>query len=193
MTQPLETVADEREPLSQRAARRLRGALAENRISQTAFARAMHLPQQTLSRKVNGQTPFTIDELEHVAEILGLQLDAVLGLGDHADRVIGRCSIRVDERPAAPGGGQAFLPLDEAGAPSGTRTPNPLIPSQPLRGVVVPFKGVRLPEGIPAKDALTPCVPPLGLDTSASSTSRPPDGHPVRAGARASPVLPSAV
>jgi hypothetical protein len=69
----------------------------------------------------------------HVRRLLHEALfHAALGLGDHADRVIGRCSIRVDERPAAPGGGQAFLPLEEAGAPSGTRTPNPLIKSQLL-------------------------------------------------------------
>lgn len=115
MTERLEVDGD-REPLSQRAARRLRGALAENRISGTALAAALHLPQQTLSRKVNGVTPFSLDELDLVATTLGVQLDAVLGLGAWEDRALGRLTLApVAGRPAAPGGGRAFLPLGREG------------------------------------------------------------------------------
>lgn len=86
------------ESLSQRTSRRLRGALAENRISGVTLARALHLPQQTLSRKLNGQTAFTLDELGLVSEALGIELDRLLGIGEYRDRAIGLCAIR-DSNP----------------------------------------------------------------------------------------------
>ena len=91
-------IAVQAETLSQRVARRLRGALAENRIAQTDLAKALHLPQQNVSRRILGQTPFTLDELELLAQVLGVPLDAVLGVGDFAERSIGLCAIR-DSNP----------------------------------------------------------------------------------------------
>ena len=98
MTQSTMLVDATEESLSQRTSRRLRGALAENRISGVALARALHLPQQTRSRKLNGQTAFTLDELALVSGVLGIELDRLIGIGDYRDRAIGLCAIR-DSNP----------------------------------------------------------------------------------------------
>jgi transcriptional regulator with XRE-family HTH domain len=98
MTQTVGVLLEHGETLSQRAARRLRGALAENRISQTELARVLHMPQQKISRKVNGQTPLMVDEIELIAQALNVSLEAVLGIGDFAERPIGLCAIR-DSNP----------------------------------------------------------------------------------------------
>lgn len=97
MTQPL---MDRDETLSERASRRIRGALAENRISQTALAQLMRMPQQKVSRKVNGITPLLLDDAELFAWALQVDVDAILGVGAFLDRPIGICELRVsDTRP----------------------------------------------------------------------------------------------
>ena len=153
MTQTVGVLQEHEETLSQRAARRLRGCLAENRISQTDLARVLHMPQQKVSRKVNGQTPLTLDEIQVVSDALGVPLEAVLGVGDYADRGIGLCSIRGGR--SAAGGGSMFLPAAEVGAPSGTRTPNPLIRRQERHLHVVG----RIPLGEPIPVRPRPAMP----------------------------------
>ena len=71
-TMRLQVVDVDNEPLSQAVARRLRGILAEQKISASALAREMDITQATMSRKTTGVTPLTLDELSHVAEILGV-------------------------------------------------------------------------------------------------------------------------
>ena len=86
------------ETLSMRVARRLRGAIAENRIVQRDLAAAAGIPQPQMSRRITGFTPFTLDELERVADVLGIELDALLGTGAWEGRSIGLCAIR-DSNP----------------------------------------------------------------------------------------------
>jgi transcriptional regulator with XRE-family HTH domain len=93
-----ELLATERETLSERVARRLRGAIAENRIVQRDLAAAAGIGQPQMSRRITGFTPFTLDELDRVAEALGIALDALLGTGAFEGVPIGRCAIR-DSNP----------------------------------------------------------------------------------------------
>lgn len=60
------------EPLSQAVARRLRGILAEQKISGSALAEEMGMKQASMSRRTTGVTPLTLDELSQIAEILGV-------------------------------------------------------------------------------------------------------------------------
>ena len=60
------------EPLSQAVARRLRGILAEQKISGSALAREMDITQAKMSRRTTGVTALTLDELSQIAEILGV-------------------------------------------------------------------------------------------------------------------------
>ena len=59
---------------SELAAAWLRMHLAGVKISKAAAAQRVGMPQQTFSRKVNGVTPFTIDELVHVADKLNIEI-----------------------------------------------------------------------------------------------------------------------
>lgn len=60
------------ETLSEAVARRLRGLLAEQRITASALAREMGMKQSSISRRLVGDTPLTLDELSQIAEILGI-------------------------------------------------------------------------------------------------------------------------
>ena len=66
----VENVDDE--PLSQAVARRLRGILAERKISASALAIEMGIKQASMSRRTTGVTALTLDELSQIAEILGV-------------------------------------------------------------------------------------------------------------------------
>lgn len=48
----------------------IRAEAARQKISQTRIACALGLSQQLVSNRMNGKTPFTVDELGVVAEIL---------------------------------------------------------------------------------------------------------------------------
>lgn len=48
--------------------------MAEQRIRPVDMAAALGTTRATMSRKLNGDTPFTVDELDRVAEVLGLTL-----------------------------------------------------------------------------------------------------------------------
>lgn len=64
----------------------LRMQLGGKRINYSEAARRLGYTQQTFSRKVNGLTPFTIDEMFHIAKVFGLDLgewvDAARSMGD---------------------------------------------------------------------------------------------------------------
>jgi transcriptional regulator with XRE-family HTH domain len=60
-------------------ARRVRGRIAEERISQARLAARFDVSQQTVSRKLNGRQPFTLDELGILAEFLGVTVGDILG------------------------------------------------------------------------------------------------------------------
>lgn len=66
------------ESLSVAVARRLRGQLAERNIKGSGLSRLTGLPQQTISRKLLGGTPFTLDELQSICDVTGISLDFIL-------------------------------------------------------------------------------------------------------------------
>lgn len=66
------------ESLSVAVARRLRGQLAERNIKGSELARLTGLPQSTVSRKLLGGTPFTLDELQSICGVTGISLGYIL-------------------------------------------------------------------------------------------------------------------
>ncbi len=57
---------------TQRVADTIRAELARRRISQTVVAERLGLSQATVSRRLLGEYPFTVDEVDTIAEMLGL-------------------------------------------------------------------------------------------------------------------------
>ena len=52
----------------------IRGRIAENRTSQKEIALKMGIAQQSLSRKLNGKRPFTVEEATKLSDLLGIPL-----------------------------------------------------------------------------------------------------------------------
>lgn len=116
MTTSLELIDGDRgETPNEAAARRIRQELAGMRrpISQTALASQMGIKQQSLSRRLLGTVPFDLNEIYLLCSIARIDVMFIL---------TGR---RENPRPDVdPDGGSR--------APSGIRTPDPLIKSQLL-------------------------------------------------------------
>jgi transcriptional regulator with XRE-family HTH domain len=55
-----------------RVASTIRAELARRRIPQTLVAERLNLSQATVSRRLTGEYPFDVDELEVIAELLGM-------------------------------------------------------------------------------------------------------------------------
>ena len=53
-------------------ASKVRAAVAEKRVTQVALATAISATRKTLSRKMNGKSPFGASELERIGQILGV-------------------------------------------------------------------------------------------------------------------------
>ena len=53
-------------------ASKVRAAVAEKRVPQAALATAIHATRKTLSRKMNGKSPFSASELERIGQALGV-------------------------------------------------------------------------------------------------------------------------
>lgn len=71
-----------RETLADGAARRLRGLLAEHRISGSALARAIGIQQSAMSRRMLGRTDMTLPEIEAICAAAGFSpLYLVFGEG----------------------------------------------------------------------------------------------------------------
>lgn len=66
---------------SQRAAAEVRASLARSMVSQRALARHLRISESSLSRRLRGATPFSIDELAAIAELLEVDLTELLGSG----------------------------------------------------------------------------------------------------------------
>jgi transcriptional regulator with XRE-family HTH domain len=73
MTSPVE------ETLAQAVARRVRGLLGEQRISQTAMAAELDMSQQAFSRRTTGRVAFSLDEISHLSELLSVSEGWLLG------------------------------------------------------------------------------------------------------------------
>ena len=70
------------EPLSAKVARRLRGQLAELRISGSSLARITGLTQSKVSRRLTGDAPLELDELQMIEEATGISMAYLLGFSD---------------------------------------------------------------------------------------------------------------
>lgn len=63
------------EKRSEAIVRRLRGQLAENRISGTELAKRLGTTQALISRRLAGTVPFDIDELDAIERVTGISAD----------------------------------------------------------------------------------------------------------------------
>jgi len=72
----MNTPADETR--SQAAARRLRGQLAERQITVSELARRLGVPQAKMQRRTHGGTPITLDEVDAIAAVTGIDPDYLL-------------------------------------------------------------------------------------------------------------------
>lgn len=64
---------------TERVTRNLRAEMSRAGINQTAVAAHLGLSQQAISRRMSGRTSFTVDELAHVAELLGVSVSVLFG------------------------------------------------------------------------------------------------------------------
>lgn len=76
---------DRGELLNDAVARRLRGAVAELRLSASAIAREVGMTQAAMSRRTTGHTEFTLNELQAICEVTGISLEYLL-LGHRSPR-----------------------------------------------------------------------------------------------------------
>lgn len=59
-------------------AARIRGLLAEKGITQAQVATHLRLSQTAVSRRLRGETPFDINELASMADLIGVQPSSFL-------------------------------------------------------------------------------------------------------------------
>lgn len=52
---------------------KLRGVLAEKKITQAFLAKAMHLSTKSINAKLNGKVSMTVDEANAIAKIAGIE------------------------------------------------------------------------------------------------------------------------
>jgi transcriptional regulator with XRE-family HTH domain len=60
-------------------ARRLSDVMSDKDLTQVTVARELKVTQQSVSRKITGETPLTLDELGVLAEFLGVTVAELLG------------------------------------------------------------------------------------------------------------------
>lgn len=68
----------EREERSQQVAGEVRALLARRRISGKQLAAHLGISQFAVSRRLRGETPFSIDELSCAAEFLGVPVEQLI-------------------------------------------------------------------------------------------------------------------
>lgn len=61
-----------------RVAGNVRAELARGGVSQSVLARKLQRTQQYVSRRLVGNVPFNVDELDQIAQVLGIPVDAFL-------------------------------------------------------------------------------------------------------------------
>lgn len=66
-------------PTDQRVAGNVRAEMARRNYSQTSLAKKLGRTQQALSRRLCGQTAFSVTELDQIAEALGCSLNDLIG------------------------------------------------------------------------------------------------------------------
>lgn len=70
---------DRSQTLTDRVASEVRAQMARIRMTQTALAVVLGLPQSAVSNRLRGKVSFSVDELELVAGALGVHPAALLG------------------------------------------------------------------------------------------------------------------
>ena len=65
-------------PLAERVAGNLRAELGRRKLSGRDFARAMGWPRTTAARRLSGESPLSIPELEAVAAVFGMTVTELL-------------------------------------------------------------------------------------------------------------------
>lgn len=65
-------------PLHERVAAVVRAQMATYQVTQAQLANALNVTQQTISVKRGGRVPFTVDELEVMAPVFGMEPDDIL-------------------------------------------------------------------------------------------------------------------
>lgn len=68
----------ERETRSQHIAAEVRATLARNQISGKQLAAHLGISQFAVSRRLRGETPFSVDELSATADFLAVSLEELL-------------------------------------------------------------------------------------------------------------------
>lgn len=64
--------------VTERVAANVRAEMARQRKTQSALATALGRSQMFLSRRLGGQTPFDLDELDRIAAILDIPIERLL-------------------------------------------------------------------------------------------------------------------
>ncbi len=72
--------------LRERTAEEIRALLARRRISAAELARRTGMKQSTLARRMTGETAFDLDDLEVIAEVLGVEVTDLLPASVRAGR-----------------------------------------------------------------------------------------------------------
>lgn len=61
---------------------KLRGVLAEKKITQTSLAKAIHLSTKSINAKLNGKVSITVDEANEIAKIADIKNPAEIFFAD---------------------------------------------------------------------------------------------------------------
>lgn len=69
---------DPRIPYRHEVAAEVRAQMARLQINGATLAQRTNIPRATLHRRLNGASPFTIDELADIAEVLGRSVASFL-------------------------------------------------------------------------------------------------------------------
>jgi len=115
-----------RQPLRERTAEEIRSLLARRRMSAAQLGRQMGVSQAYVWRRLSGETAFDLNDLEAIAEILGV---AVVDLLPHDARgpvqptqpYLRKAGRPVDNRPVGHPVGRTERAVTNPGAPRRTR------------------------------------------------------------------------
>lgn len=67
-----------RQSLAERVASNVRAEMARNGVTQTALAGKLHRTQQYVSRRISGNIPFDLAELDEIAQVIGCPVSNLL-------------------------------------------------------------------------------------------------------------------
>jgi transcriptional regulator with XRE-family HTH domain len=102
---------DDGAALSDVVATRIRGLMAEKRLTQADVSRALNVGRSGVSDRLTGVKPVNLNELPALAELLGTSIDYLLGLTND----------RSPRRATAGGGSMFVLPERTSGLSSALR------------------------------------------------------------------------